>query len=130
VIVESRTQYDPFEEKYVTTGAHARFEDLTTEPFQAFIDGVHEDTGPLWMEQAASITRGWYSDSDLLVEAGVEHNILGFGIYIFYYFDEEQAREKIEETVFDRWMQTVGQDLSEEHKPLPENLEEIYRRYH
>jgi len=64
------------------------------------------------------------------MEAGVDYDILGFGSEIFYYFDEEQAREKIEETVFNAWMQTAGQNLSEQHKPFPESVEEIYRRYH
>jgi len=129
VTVEAKTKYDPFEEKHVTTGAHARFEDLTTEPFQAFINGAHEDTGPVWMEQAVSIAREWYSVEELLMEAGVDYDVLGFGSEIFYYFDEDKARDKIERTVYDAWMQTVGQDLDEKHEPLPESVEEIYRRY-
>ena len=129
VTVEAKTDYDPVQDKVVTIGPSARFEELTTDPPQSFIDGMHDDIGPIWMEQAASLAREWWSVEELLMEAGVDYDVLGFGSDIFYYFDEDEARDKIEGTVYDAWMQTVGQDLDEKHEPLPESVEEIYRRY-
>jgi hypothetical protein len=128
VTAEMATEYDPFEDRYVTTGGHARFEDMTTDPAQTFINGKHEDRGPQWMESAVRIAREWWTVGEMLRESGVTFDTAELAGDLFFYLEnEEQAEQKVRKTVYDAWMTTVGQGLSDEHHPLPETIEEIRR---
>ena len=97
VSAEMTTEYDPFEEKYVTTGARAFFEDSTTDPAAAFTDGETDDWGPAWMHDAVRLSHevGPGSTGPLLDESGVEYNVVEVGGDLHYYFNEETARRRI-----------------------------------
>jgi hypothetical protein len=101
VSAEMTTEYDPFEEKMVTTGARAFFEDPTTDPAAAFTEGERDDWGPSWMHDAVGLSRevGPGTTDSLLHESGVEYDVVELGGDLHFYFNEETARRRVLRTL-------------------------------
>jgi len=101
ISAEMTTEYDPFEDKHVTTGARAFFEDLTTNPAAMFTDGETDDWGQPWVHDAVRLSRevGPGTTDSLLHESGIEYDVVELGGDLHFYFDEETARRRVLRTL-------------------------------
>lgn len=100
---------------------HVFFETLESNPLQTFIDGEHGDYGSPFMENAVRVAREWWSTEELLMQAGVKYDVVDFDGELFFFFDEEKARDDIEETIVDAFNDTLGAEID----PQPSSLSEI-----